>query len=69
MRTDSPTLSNGAMKAAEKHILNSYGEKYFERRKFAANVANAQEAHEAIRPTMISRTPESIKNSLNDYQF
>ena len=69
MRTDSPTLSNEAMKAIEKQILNSYGEKYFETRKFAAKVANAQEAHEAIRPTMISRTPESIKNSLNDYQF
>ena len=69
MRTDSPALSNEAMKGIEKQILNSYGDKYFERRKFAANIANAQEAHEAIRPTSISRTPESIKNSLNDYQF
>ena len=69
MRTDSPALSNEAMKGIEKQILNSYGDKYFERRKFAANIANAQEAHEAIRPTSISRTPESMKNSLNDYQF
>ena len=69
MRTDSPALSNEAMKGIEKQILNSYGDKFFERRKFAANIANAQEAHEAIRPTSISRTPESIKNSLNDYQF
>ena len=70
MRTDSPTLSNEAMKDIEKQIINSYGDKYFEKRTYKARVANAQEAHEAIRPTSISRTPESIKNSFeNDDQY
>ena len=69
MRTDSPTLSNESMKDIEYQIINSYGDKYFERRVYRARVANAQEAHEAIRPTSISRTPESIKNSLNEYQY
>ncbi len=66
MRTDSPTLSNEAMKDVEDQIVNSYGNKYFEKRTYKARVANAQEAHEAIRPTSISRTPESIKNSFED---
>jgi DNA topoisomerase-1 len=69
MRTDSPTLSNQAMKDIEKQIINSYGDKYFEKRTYTAKVANAQEAHEAIRPTSISRTPESMQNSLNEYQY
>jgi len=69
MRTDSPTLSNEAMKDIHNQIINSYGDKYFEKRIFKAKVANAQEAHEAIRPTSISRTPESIKSLLNEYQY
>ena len=69
MRTDSPVLSNESMKDIENHIKNSYGDNYLEKRKYTAKVANAQEAHEAIRPTSISRTPQSIKNSLNDYQY
>ncbi len=69
MRTDSPTLSNDAMDDIEKHIINNYGQNYMKKRKYSAKVANAQEAHEAIRPTSISRTPESIKSLLNEYQF
>ena len=69
MRTDSPTLSNEAMKDIHNQIINSYGDKYFEKRIFKAKVANAQEAHEAIRPTSISRTPESVKSLLNEYQY
>ena len=67
MRTDSPTLSNEAMKDIHNQIINSYGDKYFEKRIFKSKVANAQEAHEAIRPTSISRTPESVKSLLNEY--
>ena len=69
MRTDSPTLSNEAMKDIQKNIINSYGKNYFEKRIYSAKVANAQEAHEAIRPTSISRTPDSMKNTLNENQF
>ena len=71
MRTDSPNLSEEAMTEIKNHIKNSpkYGDQYFERRVYKARTANAQEAHEAIRPTSISRTPESIKNSLSDDQY
>ena len=51
-------------KAIHNQIINSYGYKYFEKRIFKSKVANAQEAHEAIRPTSISRTPESVKSLL-----
>ncbi len=69
MRTDSTILSNESMKSIMGHIKNSYGENYFTERKYKTRSANAQEAHEAIRPTSINRTPESIKSFLEDDQF
>ena len=69
MRTDSTILSNESMKSIKGHIKNSYGENYFTERRYKTRSANAQEAHEAIRPTYIDRTPESIKNFLDNDQF
>ena len=69
MRTDSTILSNESMKSIMGHIKNSYGKNYFTERKYKTRSANAQEAHEAIRPTSINRTPESIKSFLEDDQF
>ena len=69
MRTDSTILSNESMKSIKGHIKNSYGENYFTERRYKTKSANAQEAHEAIRPTSINRTPESIKSFLEDDQF
>jgi DNA topoisomerase I len=58
MRTDSTNLSWLAIGAAKNYITNTYGPKYHQVRQFASKSKNAQEAHEAIRPTYIDRTPE-----------
>jgi len=55
MRTDSPTLSNQAMGAMGNFIKSEYGDKYYQARAFKAKSAGAQEAHEAIRPTDVSK--------------
>ena len=51
MRTDSVNLSDQAIGAAAQEIVSAYGEKYHQTRKYKTKTANAQEAHEAIRPT------------------
>lgn len=51
MRTDSVNLSETALDAAKNEILKSYGNQFHQLRKFKTKSANAQEAHEAIRPT------------------
>jgi len=53
MRTDSVNLSGLAMEAAKETILSSYGEKYYKARKYKTKAKGAQEAHEAIRPTVL----------------
>ncbi|MGH7582470.1 MAG: type I DNA topoisomerase, partial [Gemmatimonadales bacterium] len=61
MRTDSVMLSDQAIKAARSFVGNLYGEEYLpaEARRYSNKVANAQEAHEAIRPSgSVFRTPE-----------
>lgn len=55
MRTDSPTLSAGAQKAVLSYVSTTYGTHYTESRSFAAKGKNAQEAHEAIRPSVITK--------------
>ncbi len=61
MRTDSTNLSDEALKAAEKKILESYGDKYVKIRQYKTKVKGAQEAHEAIRPTYFSQ--EEVKGT------
>ena len=51
MRTDSVSLSETAMGDIRKHIVDSYGDKYHQARRFKNKNESAQEAHEAIRPT------------------
>jgi len=58
MRTDSVTLSNKALAEAEQVIKGKYGDRFHHRRQFSTKSKMAQEAHEAIRPTNLSRTPE-----------
>ncbi len=53
MRTDSTSLSQTAMTAIADEIENAYGDKYLETRQFKSKSKQAQEAHEAIRPTYI----------------
>lgn len=68
MRTDSTRISEVARAAAKAHIENTYGEKYYENRYYRTN-KDAQDAHEAIRPTYIDIEPDSIKDSLTKDQY
>lgn len=60
MRTDSVNLSNEAINAAEAEIVKSYGKEFSKPRTFATKSKGAQEAHEAIRPTDMSRHTVNI---------
>ncbi|MEY3321454.1 MAG: hypothetical protein RLZZ417_1037 [Bacteroidota bacterium] len=55
MRTDSTNLSEQAIKAIETEITHSFGAKYATPRRYKSKSANAQEAHEAIRPTYFEK--------------
>ena len=68
MRTDSTRISDEARDAAKKYIESTYGEKYYENR-FYKTKQNAQDAHEAIRPTYVDLSPDKIKDSLTPEQF
>lgn len=71
MRTDSTKLSDSFISKANEYIVNNYGEKYCKGNasKTKKKIVNAQDAHEAIRPTSIERTPESIKKYLTDHEY
>ena len=71
MRTDSVNLSQDSLSSAKTFIDSAYGKDYSldEPRKFKNKAKGAQEAHEAIRPTSSSRTPESMKDSLDSKQY
>ena len=71
MRTDSVAISNDAMTEVRSHITESYGDKYLPGtpRTFKNKSKNAQEAHEAIRPTAVMRRPEDVRAFLDDSQF
>ncbi|NHM05717.1 type I DNA topoisomerase [Flavobacterium sp. CYK-4] len=60
MRTDSVNLSKDAMEAAQAEIIKSYGKEFSKPRAFATKSKGAQEAHEAIRPTDMSRHSVNI---------
>ncbi|BDQ03432.1 type I DNA topoisomerase [Ignavibacterium sp.] len=64
MRTDSVNLSDFALDAAEQTIKKDFGEEYHHKRTYQTKSANAQEAHEAIRPTDFSR--ETISGSKDE---
>ena len=71
MRTDSITLSKDSIDTIRKNISDEYGDKYLPDKpiEYKSRKKNAQEAHEAIRPTDISIKPESIKDYLSEEQF
>ncbi len=68
MRTDSTRLSDVYIKAAQAKIANEYGKDYLGYY-HVKNDANAQDAHEAIRPTNLAHTPESIQSHLTSEQY
>jgi DNA topoisomerase-1 len=71
MRTDSVTLAAVAIDEIREVIAERYGSENVPEspREFKNKSKNAQEAHEAIRPTSAARTPDSIKDALDDDQF
>ncbi len=70
LRTDSVRISEEAKAAAEEYILETYGEKYMAGTSAAKkSTAKIQDAHEAIRPSDITRTPVLVKESLSRDQF
>ena len=71
MRTDSITLSKDSIDNIRENISKDYGDEYLPNKpiEYKSRKKNAQEAHEAIRPTDISIKPEDIKDFLNDEQF
>ena len=68
MRTDSTRISEEARQAAKKYITENYGSSYYENRYYKTK-QNAQDAHEAIRPTYVELSPEKVKDSLTPDQF
>ena len=73
MRTDSVRISDDARDAAKKFILENLGEKYYPQKPniYSKSGKNqqVQDAHEAIRPTYINKTPQSIKQYLTNEQY
>ena len=71
MRTDSVTLADVAVEEIREVIAERYGSESVpdSPREFKTKSKNAQEAHEAIRPTSVARTPESLKGKLDEEQL
>ena len=68
MRTDSTRISEEARRVAKTQITKLSGENYYENRYYKTK-KDAQDAHEAIRPTYIDIEPDSIKDSLTNDQY
>ncbi len=69
MRTDSIRLSDEFIKSTYGFIKGTYGEEYIGYVKTTKKTDNVQDAHEAIRPTSINRTPESVKEYLSNDEY
>lgn len=70
MRTDSLRISEEARAAANKYIAGRYGANYLpEKPRYFKTKNGAQDAHEAIRPTAVTITPDSVKESLTAEQY
>ena len=71
MRTDSVILANEAINEIREFIATTYGKEFVpaQAREFKTKSKNAQEAHEAIRPTSVAYVPKDIKSKLTPDQF
>jgi DNA topoisomerase-1 len=71
MRTDSTNVAEQAQAEARQFVVEKYGEKYVPAKspRYKTRAKKAQEAHEAIRPTSVLRTPESVKPYLDTNQY
>src|SRR6201999_2611739 len=70
MRTDGVQMAREAISAIRDHVRGSFGANYLPGapREYTSRAKNAQEAHEAIRPTDVTRTPEQAASSLSNDQ-
>lgn len=68
MRTDSTRISNEARTMAKEQIINRFGENYYENR-FYKTKKDAQDAHEAIRPTHLDMLPDDVKEKYPVEQY
>ena len=71
MRTDSFSLANEAIAEIRDHVKKNFDADYLPKTQivYKTKAKNAQEAHEAVRPTDVSRTPTAVRQYLNDEQF
>lgn len=70
MRTDSTRISNSALESVREYIRSNYREGYLpEKPNFFKNKKGSQDAHEAVRPTNVFRTPEAVKGDLTRDQY
>src|SRR5262249_6508720 len=70
MRTDSTRVSNDALAAVREHVSGTYGAEYLpEKPIFYKTKKDAQDAHEAIRPTSLDKDPEQIKRFLSKDEY
>ena len=71
MRTDSTRISDDARDFAKEYILENYGSEYYPEKPnvYVKKKQNTQDAHEAIRPSYIDKTPDSIKQYLTSEQY
>ncbi|SFE64453.1 type I DNA topoisomerase [Peptostreptococcus sp. D1] len=71
IRTDSQRISDEAKEASKKYIYSAFGDNYHigDKKSTQKTKKNAQDAHEAIRPTSVNREPDKIKSSLSKDQY
>jgi DNA topoisomerase-1 len=70
MRTDSPRISDDAMQMVRSYVSDVYSDKYLpEKPILYKGKKDAQDAHEAIRPTFVGRTPDDLKAILSDDEY
>ena len=70
MRTDSPRISDDAMQMVRSYVSDVYSDKYLpEKPVIYKGKKDAQDAHEAIRPTFVGRTPDDLKAILSDDEY
>lgn len=70
MRTDSTRVANSAQEETKEYILNTYGKDYVSTEQVKVKKAkNAQDAHEAVRPTSVLRTPAELRKHLSKDQL
>jgi len=69
MRTDSIRLSDTFLDEGKAYIVDTYGGNYYGNKRKTANKKNVQDAHEAVRPSSVLRTPDMVKKHLSAPEF